>query len=141
MQTQMQKSKWLAHTKEEGECLLWTRCLNTDGYPRAFVSGNSNVKVHREVFFDTHGYYPEVVRHTCDNPSCISPQHLVAGTSLENVFDRHFRQRTHNQVSKTDQETCEQLRSQGLTYRQIADQLQTKVKRVEYILTRLRKES
>lgn len=134
-------SKWLKHTRQEGECLIWTRCLNSDGYPRAGDSKNSNIKVHREVFFDTCGYYPEVVRHSCDNPKCINPEHLVGGTYLDNLQDRQDRKRTHNYVDQQLYETRFELRSQGKLYKEIAETLGMKIKRVEYILTRWRKES
>lgn len=29
----------------------------------------------------------KVVRHTCDNPRCINPEHLLLGTQLDNVHD------------------------------------------------------
>lgn len=35
-----------------------------------------------------------VVRHTCDNPRCINPEHLLLGTQLDNVQDRQVRGRT-----------------------------------------------
>lgn len=39
--------EWLlSFTEPNGECLEWTRCFNTDGYPRRGVKGNSNIKVH-----------------------------------------------------------------------------------------------
>jgi hypothetical protein len=34
-----------------------------------------------------------VVRHTCDNPACINPAHLVKGSQKENVSDMLQRQR------------------------------------------------
>jgi hypothetical protein len=41
-----------------------------------------------------------VVRHTCDNPPCINPEHLLIGTKADNAADmverrRHWR---HNQT-------------------------------------------
>ena len=36
----------------------------------------------------------KVVRHTCDNPRCINPEHLLLGTQLDNVQDRQVRGRT-----------------------------------------------
>ena len=134
-------SKWLKYTERRDSCLIWTRCLNSDGYPRAGVKGNANLKVHREVFKDINGYLPEVVRHSCDNPKCINPEHLVAGTYLDNILDRHTRQRTHNHVEGSQYEECKRLRDSSLSYKQIGETLGIKTKRVEYILTRWRKES
>ncbi len=35
--------KVLARCVSEGECLVWTGALNSDGYPRAGIKGNSNI--------------------------------------------------------------------------------------------------
>ncbi len=134
-------SKWLTYVKPEGSCLIWSRSFNSDGYARAGVKGNTNIKVHREVFFDTHGYYPPVVRHLCDNRQCINPDHLEAGTNLDNIKDRVGRGRSYNQVTTSDYQKCEALRETGLTYKQISQIIEMKPKRVEYILMRWRKES
>ncbi len=134
-------SKWLKHTVTEGECLIWTRCLNSDGYPRAGNASTSNLKVHREVFFDVNGYYPDVVRHKCDEPRCINPHHLLPGTPTDNMKDRRDRGRTHNHVPYEEYERCRYLRDRGHTYREIAETLNVTYKRVEYILTRFGKES
>lgn len=32
-------------------------------------------------------YHGSVVMHTCDNPSCVNPAHLVLGTQMANVHD------------------------------------------------------
>lgn len=36
----------------------------------------------------------EVARHTCDNPACCRPDHLVVGTQADNVRDRVERGRS-----------------------------------------------
>lgn len=48
---------------------------------------------HRKVHFEATGEWPEVVRHTCDNPRCINPAHLVGGTQKDNVADMYSRGR------------------------------------------------
>ncbi len=92
----------LSYTKPNGTCLEWTRCFNTDGYPRAVIENNVNGKIHR-IVWELHnkqsakGY---IVRHSCDNPKCINPNHLILGTSLQNVQDRQQRNRTQGLKQK-----------------------------------------
>lgn len=50
--------------------------------------------LHRAVFYDATGQWPEVVRHKCDNARCINLEHLEAGTQLDNVQDMHQRGRS-----------------------------------------------
>lgn len=86
----------LFKTQLVGECYEWTGCLNSDGYPKIFWQGNANGKGHRIVFKLSH---PEdnmdgiVIRHTCDNPKCINPDHLVPGSPKDNMADRDARER------------------------------------------------
>lgn len=89
----------LSYTKKNGDCLEWTRCLNTDGYARMAWNGSTNGKVHRIVAelsgMDIEGL---VVRHTCDNIKCINPDHLIPGTTQENTQDRVNRDRGQRTV-------------------------------------------
>lgn len=55
--------------------------------------------LHRLVFCEAHGLSLEdiadrVVRHTCDNPRCINPLHLLIGTRADNNRDRAERGRS-----------------------------------------------
>lgn len=48
-----------------------------------------SINYHRAVYQEIHGDLAPgmVVLHTCDNPRCINPDHLRAGTQSENVQD------------------------------------------------------
>ena len=126
----------------DGGCLEWQGALNSDGYPRGVVNGNRNSKLHRELFNYMNGYYPEVVRHTCDNIKCLNPFHLIGGSNLDNVNDRHVRNRTHRQVSELEIIFVKEARGLfGWTLKKIAQEMGTNYKRIEYINNRYVKEN
>lgn len=132
-------SEILSHTIKVGNCLEWQRCFNSDGYPRAVIDGDSNTKVHRKVFELVNGFKPPVVRHTCDNIKCINPDHLLPGTPSENTKDRDTRGRTHNYLPPEERDLILSLRAEGLSYKEIARQLNCSVKRVDTTLYRFRR--
>jgi len=57
-----------------------------DGYP-VIYRNNKKYIMSRYIFELNNGYLPEEVMHTCDNPTCINPQHLVGGTHSDNMKD------------------------------------------------------
>lgn len=72
------------------------------------------VKAHRLAFFIQHGHWPKICRHTCDNPPCCNPDHLVDGTRADNTRDRDARHRgrwpqgqTHASARLTDAQVAE----------------------------------
>lgn len=73
------------------------RCTNystgSEGYVKVTVD-NKQQGGHRYSFFIKNGYYPKVVRHTCDNKWCVNPNHLLPGTHKDNVMDRVKRNRS-----------------------------------------------
>lgn len=95
-------SDLLKHTRDEGECKIWLGCLNTDGYARIAYRGNSNIKVHRLSYQMAHGGLDisgHLVMHTCDNPRCINPDHLVLGTYTSNNRDRAEKGRSYRKLT------------------------------------------
>ncbi len=70
------------------ECWEWKASKNNKGYGK-FSWGHSNhILSHRVAFFIANGKWPTLhVLHTCDNPACNNPNHLIEGTQQENVWD------------------------------------------------------
>jgi len=78
-----------------GPCLVWHGHRDKDGYPVTCIKLPGDVKaknrrVHRLVVEGRDGALAGdlVVMHTCDNPSCINPDHLRVGTHADNIRDR-----------------------------------------------------
>jgi hypothetical protein len=80
------------------DCMIYSGYKDPDGYGRWDVRINGAKKTflaHRLVYEMTHGVLPQgvVVRHTCDNPPCVNPFHLVTGTHVDNQADKVARGR------------------------------------------------
>jgi len=84
------------------------------GYGRWWCSITGKKELaHRVVFFQRHSYWPEVVMHTCDNPRCINPDHLVAGDRGANNRDRAAKGRSAKvrlDLRKLNDEQAEEIR-------------------------------
>jgi hypothetical protein len=74
-------------------CWEWQGYRDQAGYGQIRIHGQA-YKTHRLAYALIHGEFPQVVRHTCDNPSCCNPDHLLGGTHQDNVADRVTRDRT-----------------------------------------------
>lgn len=57
--------------------------------------GNTTMTSHRFAYYLTHGELPEGmdICHHCDQPACVNPSHLYAGTRAENLRDMTVRNR------------------------------------------------
>lgn len=71
------------------ECILWPGTLDRDGYGHVNFGGR-RVGAHRASYTMWNGQPTgPVIRHTCDTPSCVNHRHLITGTQLDNIADRH----------------------------------------------------
>ena len=137
----------LAYTTDVDGCSVWNGAVNTDGY--AHMLGN--VKVHRYVYElktgeDIRGL---IVRHKCDRPLCINPEHLSIGSVSDNVRDmdergRRFRKITPELIAKIDELIATKLLKKkevallvGLDARRVSDVVHNRYCRATGRLARL----
>jgi site-specific DNA-cytosine methylase len=132
---------FLANTKQNGDCLIWQGALDRQGYTkhseyRGYKQSPKTIRVSRKVLElklgrpIRDGYQ---ANHSCDNPSCINPEHLWEGTQTENRQDCLQKGRTKGvadigsrhskaKLSETDIPEILELSKQGIGVREIARQ-------------------
>lgn len=87
-----------AKTSYEGECYIYTGCPSVDETKKAPQIRNeySNLEAVGSVSYRLFkGPIPKgkQVNHTCDRPRCWRPEHVYAGTHLQNMKDKTIRGR------------------------------------------------
>jgi hypothetical protein len=81
--------------KSENECWTWLGSKTPKGYGSIIKDDGSKKKIgaHRASYIINKGEIPDglYILHSCDNTSCVNPNHLRAGTQSENIkeaFDK-----------------------------------------------------
>ena len=109
----------IAKISHHGDCWPVVTNFGPDGYGILRVNGRKE-RAHRMMFSLYYvGLEAPVVRHICNNPGCINPAHLRAGTPKDNAMDRVFFQRggnlkgVNNGRAKLTEEQVREIRASG----------------------------
>lgn len=108
-----------------GQCIEATGSLNAHGYGHVRHEGKV-VRAHRLAYAHANGLAlndiaGRIVRHTCDNPACINPAHLVLGTHTDNMRDMAERGRnrqpkgSRNAKAKLTEAEAAEIRRRAMT--------------------------
>lgn len=141
--------------RADAECWPWVAGKTASGYGvmRADIGdGPRQYGAHALVVYLRDGVMTKrgsgrVVRHTCDNPICCNPAHLLLGTVAENARDMVQRRRNHKNHARGEALPFSQLTEQQIAsirreyvpfrngYRKLARQYGVGKTTVEWIVT------
>ena len=105
------KHFWKRVNISEG-CWYWNGNMDKDNYGvfayRDNYGVSRKVRAHRFMYESYNGPIPKgkLILHSCDNPSCVNPNHLKCGTTQDNVNDKVLKSRAKGAHSGMKHHNC-----------------------------------
>jgi len=146
------EEKFLSRVQKTETCWIWTggktgrsRNRNGNGYGIFCISGTTRMQAHRMSYRLFVGEIPEglILMHTCDNPMCVNPDHLRAGTNRENIDDMIAKGRSQRgersgvaKLNNSDVLQIRELSKNGMSYYQIAQKFNVSRCQISIIVRR-----
>ena len=130
-----------------GDCKKTWFATHPDGYSQTKFDG-THLLHHRLEWCLARGLHPNeikglVVRHKCDNPSCVNVTHLEIGSQKDNMQDKvkrgrlDFRGGEHNPASKLTPENVRQIRARSREpQKKLADEFGVTISAISGIISR-----
>jgi hypothetical protein len=79
-------------------CWEWQGGTMPNGYGVASIGESKTQLAHRFAASLSQDIKNQIVRHKCDNPLCVRPDHLEVGTQQENISDMINKERKHTKL-------------------------------------------
>jgi hypothetical protein len=127
--------RFWSHVEKSDGCWNWTASVASHGYGNAW-DGVTVLTAHKLSWRIHFGAVPDgsVIMHTCDNPKCVRPDHLLIGTHVDNMRDmaRKGRRRgcRYRRLTTEERLRIRELRARGVSQKEIAKELGRDVKTI-----------
>ncbi len=118
MLTKENIERFMSHVRISESCWEWIGCIN-HGYGTVGIGGKT-LKAHRVAYEIAYGPIPEGmdICHHCDNPPCVRPDHLFAGTASDNLSDSSSKGRSklqrHPEFTRGENHPMAKLKSEDV---------------------------
>lgn len=82
-----EKERFMSHVNKTEGCWMWVAYKDRKGYGK--FGHKKGTLAHRFSYILHNGKIPKGMQvcHSCDNPSCVNPNHLWVGTNRDNQMD------------------------------------------------------